>query len=144
MSDIEIPASIREFIFERIANFEQEAAPQELWESANVREHQGLPLFRGWTETLAIRPDGTLIKWSTEEWSGAREFQDRTWMKVALTQGAKKYPELAPLIPARPSSATTCSQCAGSGDPFRENEKLSGTIVCSCGGVGWLEATDNP
>jgi hypothetical protein len=30
MSDIEIPASIRAFIVERIANFEREAAPEEI------------------------------------------------------------------------------------------------------------------
>jgi hypothetical protein len=139
MPKVEIPPAISAFIRERIVNFERTARPEDVDEIDNVKKHGGLPLFRGWTETLAIRPDGTLIKWPTEEWPGAKEFGDPVWAKIALTQGAQIYPELRALIPARPASAVTCEQCQGSGDPFTHNQSLRGKIICSCGGVGWLE-----
>jgi hypothetical protein len=137
---MEIPPSVGAFIRERVLNFEKEVRPQDESEIPHVVEHGGLPLYRGWTETLAIRPDGTLVKWSTDEWPGAKEFNDPVWIKVAVTQGAKLYPELLPIVPQRPSSAMTCEACDGTGDPLHQNERLRGTVVCSCGGVGWLEA----
>jgi hypothetical protein len=129
MSRVEIPPAVGAFIRNRILNFEKEVRPEDVSETPHVKQHGGLPLYRGWTETLAIRPDGELIKWSTEEWPGAKEFDNPTWTKVALIQGAKTYPELAPLVPACPAAAVTCEVCDGTGDPFRHNEKLRGKVV---------------
>src|SRR5580765_8576355 len=100
------------FIRERVRRFDQEAsAGVRLAES--VRRHQALPLFVGWTETLAIREDGVLVRWVTEEWPGAQEFDDRTWVNLALVQGAVRYPELKGLVPRRPEGAETCPSCSG-------------------------------
>ena len=52
---------------------------------------------------------------------------------MALCQGAKKYSELAPLIPNRPPEALDCDSCKGTG-------RIEGLprVVCNCGGLGWI------
>lgn len=92
-----------------------------------------LPLYVGWSRVLGITPGGEIVEWDPE---GAREgiqaASNPYLRRVALAQGAIKYPELAPLLPTRPSEALTCKQCGGSG-------ALADTrLVCECGGLGWL------
>ena len=126
------------FIRERVSQFEQEAPKDFRWEIPHVREHAALPVFRGWTETLAIREDGSLVRWSTEgEWPGARELDEPTWVNLALVQAARLYPELKGLIPARPDDAETCVQCRGTGQVPDLSATLK-AVICCCGGTGWL------
>ncbi|MBK7582659.1 MAG: hypothetical protein IPI67_20985 [Myxococcales bacterium] len=140
MPRISVEPEAREFIAERIARFKTEA-PQELqWQTEYVRTNQALPLYIGWTETFAIRPDGDLVRWSTEgEWPGVRPLDGAIWINSALVQGAKRYPQLKSLIPDRSTDARTCDDCGGTGTiggvpgPFDN-------VVCRCGGIGWLPA----
>jgi hypothetical protein len=128
-----------EFIRERIRRFVVEAPSELQWQAPYVEEHDALPLYLGWTETLAIRPDGTLVCWSTEgEWSGAREVDDPILVNLALVEGAAHYPRLRPLIPTKPASATTCDSCQGRGT-LALGAELS-NVICKCGGTGWLPA----
>ena len=138
MASVDVLPEEREFIAERIARFDVEAPDELGWQGEYVRTHRALPLYVGWTETLGIRADGRLVRWSTEgELPGAREFKDATWMNTALVQGAQRYPQLRRLIPLRPASARTCSGCQGTG-------KISGlppnleNVICECGGIGWI------
>src|SRR5207253_9912708 len=94
-----------------------------------------LPLYHGWTESLGIRPDGALIRWSTEgEYEGIREVDEPIWLRIALVEGAKRYPILQRHIPARPPSAPTCPTCHGTG-----SIQQFPTMICQCGGVGWVD-----
>jgi hypothetical protein len=128
------------FIRERVDRFESEAPDDWKWELPYVLKYGALPVFRGWTETLAIREDGSLVRWSTEaEWPGAREFGERTWVNLALVQAARLYPELQGLVPPRPNDADTCPQCRGSGQIAGLKEALK-SVICGCGGTGWLPA----
>ena len=83
----------RVFIQERIDRFADEAPEELRWQLPHVLEHRALPLYVGWTETAGIRPDGELVRWSTEDWPGAFELAD-TWEKVALVSGPRcqRYP----------------------------------------------------
>ena len=58
--------------------------------------------------------------------------------RIALFQGAKKYPQLIPLLSERPDSARNCPCCLGSGE-INVPGVPPGTIVCYCGGSGWLD-----
>ena len=143
MTRVTVTAEEAAFIRERVARFAEESleGPRIAHASA-VAKHQALPLYFGWTETLAIREDGTVVRWRDDEWLGAagreaQEFDDRTWVNLALVQGAIRYPQLARLVPTRPSYAESCSTCGGTGsvpglpEPFKH-------MICRCGGTGWL------
>ena len=134
MVRIEVTAEEEVFIRERIERFSVEGPENLQWQLPHIRLHGALPLYVGWTESAGIQPDGTLVRWSTEhEWAGARELDDRTWVNLALVQGADRYPPLRRLIPSRPKSARTCTACNGAG---RFPQKPD--IICECGGVGWI------
>jgi hypothetical protein len=120
------------FIAGRIACLAEEAPTSQRWLKF-MEVHQVLPLCSGWTWTLGIKPDGTLVRIPTEgEWSEtSQEFPDRTAANVALMEGAARYPELRDLIPSRPEDAEPCPTCGGTGE-------LPPPIRCICGGLGWL------
>jgi len=123
------------FIQERIDRFAEEAPEELRSQLPDVQQHRALPLYVGWTETAAIRSDGELIRWSTEA-ENVWKLDERTWAKVALVLGARRYPELARLVPAMPENARDCEVCKGSGRlPLAD-------VLCQCGGVGWVEPVD--
>lgn len=68
----------------------------------------------------------------------ASEVTDTRALNVALFQGAKRYPELASLLPNRPPDAATCTSCSGTGEPSDIPPHLQNAVVCYCGGAGWL------
>jgi hypothetical protein len=96
-----------------------------------------LPLYVGWTAFYGLRADGEILEVPTEEEGDPpREVDERT-RRMAIFRGAKKYPELNPLVPERPAGSPDCSFCEGHGQidfPGVEPD----TIVCYCGGLGWL------
>lgn len=140
MAQIDVSPTERAFIEERIRRFDVEAPEERRWLSTYVSEHRALPLYLGLTETIGIRANGALISWSTEgEWTGTRELDEDTWVNTALVRGAEQYRELRGLIPERPATAATCSDCGGTGRPRGVPSDLR-NISCACGGVGWIRA----
>jgi hypothetical protein len=136
MPRVSVTAEEGAFIRERIERFSVEGPESLQWQLPYIRAHSALPLYVGWTETAGIKPDGALIKWSTEgEWPGIRELQEKTWVNLALVQGAARYPELKRLVPVRPEGAHTCDRCKGAGRFPSAPE-----FICECGGVGWIAA----
>ncbi len=131
---VEMPAEEAMFIRERIERFPVEGSENLQWELPYVRLYEALPIYIGWTETVGIKTDGTLIRWSTEnEWTGTRELQDTKLAIAALVAGADRYPALRRLLPSRPDGAQTCGACAGLGR-FAQLPNM----ICECGGVGWV------
>ena len=58
-----------------------------------------MPLYFGWTETIGIRPNGEIVRWSTEgDYNGTRLVENQSWMLTALVAGADRYPELGSLL----------------------------------------------
>jgi hypothetical protein len=129
---VAVPPELSAFIAARIAGYPAEAPERLRWESPFVAESAALPLYLGWTETLGIRPDGEVVRWSADgDDTGVRLVEERTWLLSALVEGARRYPVLAALLPARPPGAVDCS-CRG--HPLL----TSGQVLCGeCGGVGW-------
>lgn len=126
--------SIREAIQRHIGEFLGDSKPETQWLKPAVRAHFFLPLYIGWVSVLGIRPDGSVVRWDYEsDRENVRPVADGRWQRMALVQGAKKYPELSALLPARSHTAQTCGACGGSG-------MLKGAhqLICECGGIGWI------
>jgi hypothetical protein len=135
MTRVQLTAEEVAFIRERIDRFPVEAPANLQWQLPYVSTHAALPPYIGWTETAGIQGDGTLVRWLTEnDWPGG-ELAERTWVILALVQGAHRYPKLQRLVPSRPAGAVTCSACKGLGRFPQMPE-----IICECGGVGWIAA----
>ena len=130
---VSVTACSSRFIAARIDRFAVEVPEPLRWQVPYVTEFGALPLYLGWIETIAIRPDGEVVRWSTEgDYEGALPLEDRGWLLPALVTGARRYPELKVLLPAREPGAIDC--------PCRGHEMfVSGRVICGqCGGLGWL------
>jgi hypothetical protein len=139
MAWVPVSAEDSEYIAACVAAFPGEAPGQLRWLAPYVEEFAALPLYIGWTETVGLRADGEVICWSTErEYAGARPVEDPVWVRAGLVEGAKRFPGLRGLIPARPPDARTCPVCGGAGYPLGLPQ-----VGCSCGGVGWVDAADS-
>lgn len=104
------------------------------WLREIVKVHWFLPLYVGWTAVLGLRPDGSLVRWNIENGDTVPEpLTSPFWSRMALYQGAKLYPEISALLPARPVGARNCAACDGTGAIAGAPE-----IVCECGGSGWV------
>jgi hypothetical protein len=132
---VELTDAQAAFVAERIARFAVEQGDSN-WLVEYVEKYRILPLYIGWTETIGIMSDGAIRKFSADgdcsEYEGLRVEESSTAVLASLVRGARKYPELQTIIPARPDNAATCEDCAGSG----VFEKMP-SVICSCGGVGW-------
>jgi hypothetical protein len=134
MARIQLSSQDSVYIADRIATFAEDYP--ELTQHTNAIELNALPLYFDWTGAIGIRPDGAIVDWDYDNLSaGAREVTDPLWVHTALVSGAKRYPLLQHLIPARQVDAVTCDACGGLGYlPKWPN------VVCWCGGLGWLDA----
>lgn len=107
--------------------------PEKLaWHVDVVQRERFLPLYIGWEETYGLRVDGQFVRWAHES-EGRPVLPLAKDVHVALCQGARRYPELAELIPPRPATADTCGDCRGVGCVRGQPH-----ILCQCGGRGWL------
>ena len=105
------------------------------WQIPFVREHDALPLYIGWTETTGIKSNGDIVIWNTEHSVPFIDEIDTQLFHASLMDGVKRYPNVEFLVPSRPSTATTCDCCNGTG--VFPVPKCS-SVICKCGGVGWL------
>jgi len=136
MTLVPVTAETSDYISRCVRAFCDEAPDKLHWQTQYVAEFSALPLYIGWTETIGIRADGEIVRWSTEgEYIGVRPVEDPIWVRAGLVEGSKRYPGLQALIPARPPDARTCPVCSGAGYPPGWPH-----IGCSCGGVGWVDA----
>jgi hypothetical protein len=134
MTRVSVTIEQQAFIQERVDRCAEEAPEELQWQLPHVRAHGALPLYVGWTETAAIRPDSEMLRWSTEgDWAGTRELEQVHWVTMALVRGAERYPSLRALMPSRPESARHCVACKGTG-----RFPLGPEIICECAGVGWM------
>lgn len=125
--------ALQAYVAARIEHYTREAPGPLQEESPFAAEFGALPLYRDWGETIGIRPDGELVRWSTDgDFPGVRPVEDRKWMLIALVVGARRYAELAALIPVRPPEAVDCMCCS---HPLFAD----GRVLCGkCCGLGWL------
>src|SRR4051812_31920656 len=100
MMRIPLPAELSRVVAERIAGFPAEAPEALRWLVPHVLTYEALPLHLGWTETIALRADGEVIRWSTEgEYLGPTPVGDGITALQALVDGVARYPELRAVLP---------------------------------------------
>ena len=88
MFRVQLPGDVATCIAARIERFALDSPDQLKWQCHSVAEFGALPLYHGWVETIGIRPDGELVRWSTEnEYQGVKPLEDRIWMLTALVVG---------------------------------------------------------
>ena len=96
-----------------------------------------LPLFCDMGGVLTIGVEGEIRSFLWDDTLHGKVEYDPRIRNLALFQGSKKYPDLEGLI-EKPDDACVCSYCQGTGvAPFSEQLNAD-TIVCYCGGLGWI------
>jgi hypothetical protein len=137
MARVPISSQDSLYIAGRIAAFSAEAPETWQWLLPYVTEFAALPLYAGWLETIGLRADGEVVRWSTEgDYAGALPVEDSSWVLIGLVEGTRRYPELRSLLPRRGAKDPDCP-CQ------RHALFVSGKIICSeCCGLGWLSADD--
>jgi hypothetical protein len=127
-------------IEQRIKQLVENPAADPIYMRHLAIRHGVLPLFGDLACTWALNPEGEIISFPDDFNSEIHTESDVVSRNTALVQGAKLYPELAALIPARPPDAQTCPDCNGSSiNPVTSNPEYA-MVVCLCGGTGWLPA----
>jgi hypothetical protein len=125
------------FVEHRIRDFDQEATEAGEWQLGYVAQFEALPLFYGWTETLALQPDGSLVRWSTEaEYEGLKPIERLVDCALALVRIGELDEGLRNLIPPRPHGVVDCPACLGIGRLPQHPD-----LICECGGLGWRPRT---
>src|SRR4051794_797134 len=133
MIRVPVSAELSTRIASRIAAFPVEVPDTLRWLSSYATRFGALPLYPGWTEAIGIRPDGEVVRWSSDgHFPGTRPVEERSWVLTALVAGADHSPEPRPLLPVRGPDAIDC--------PCRAIPMcVSGKVGCGeCGSLGWL------
>jgi len=82
--------------------------------------------------------DGEVIVVPTEEVEEPRIELETRVRRMAIYRGSLKYPDLQPLVQLRSRGSVDCPHCEGHGRIDLPGIEPN-TIVCYCGGLGWLE-----
>ena len=135
MSDVSI---LKSRIEQRIKELVENPAADPIYQRHFAIRHGVLPLWGDFDCAWALNPDGEIIAFPDDSSLDVHIEDDTLRRNTALVQGSKLYPELATLIPVRPSDARTCPDCNGSGvNPVTSDPKYA-MVICLCGGTGWL------
>jgi hypothetical protein len=138
---VTVTPELSAFISARIASYAAEASePYHRKEAQEVAAVAALPLIRHWFETFGLRSNGEVVRWHTDgddPYSELRPVADRYDWLTALVEGARRYPELAVLLPCRTPDARDC-ECAAlamSAD-FK-------ALCPKCCGLRWVSAPES-
>jgi hypothetical protein len=107
-----------------------------------VREHV-LPGWRDMGGCYALRPNGEVIFFGWDDMAITIGTDPRI-RNFAFAQAARTYAQLSEFVPQRPTSARSCDVCNGTGMPASLPAHLADSIVCQCGGLGWLSRAKTP
>lgn len=135
MPDVELTPDESQFIQHLIDNFPVENQDSNLrWQIPHVSQHQVIPLYLGWFETIGLTAPGEIVMWNAEgEYDGLRKPDDPHLVMCSRMEGLRRYPQLKSV---RPDTAVTCDACKGT---RRLSLPNCSELFCQCGGVGWLD-----
>ena len=100
-------------------------------------ETSGMLLYGTIGHAAYLRSDGSVWLHAARDWVNDPDTYEwhqasRTERWGALLLGAKRFPELAEMLPLRSSGDSDCSPCHGSG-------RVVADVLCpTCGGLGWV------
>ena len=98
-----------------------------------ARTHRVLPVYSDLGGSLFLTAGLEIWTLSEEERTLLTPESDPHWCLIGLVSAAKKYPRLGFLTPQRPSEASTCVACNGTG-------RMLNFWCGECFGVGWRHA----
>jgi hypothetical protein len=104
-----------------------------------------LPLLLYGDSCFALCPDGEIVILDCRPPHRFVRLEDERKRNITVAVGVERYPELRPLLPARPPDARACPYCRGSGEidaPGIRPEIAAKVLRCYCGGLGWIPASD--
>ena len=108
--------------------------------AAIAKEHHALAVYCDMGGCLAVQANGEILCIPDEPTTAVHVETDPLQRNLALVQASKRYPDLQALYPVRPSDATLCCDCTGTGiNPVTATAGFE-AIICRCGGTGWLPA----
>jgi hypothetical protein len=120
----------------QLARFDRINPPVAAW----LRESGGIYLYGTIGSEAILLPSGAVRMSRADQWpeSDVQTEREATTEEriAALVLGAEKWPQIAELLPARPTDAVDCSACRGAGMIPRP-----GGVICSkCHGLGWVSS----
>ncbi len=133
--------SQREQIERRIAEFIADSSSVYAHAFAAIARVNVLPLYFDWTAFMALRWDGQIVWVLYDDEPGEIEMiRDERLRNFGLFRATRLHPDLLFLSPPRPPDAIDCTDCMGTGKlTFPPgHEHLAETVICYCGGIGWL------
>lgn len=132
-----ISPTLTEQIKARIREFTAETTPDPNGMRQIAEEFSVLPLFPDLGGCYAICLNGEIISVGWDDHRDVQVENEPRVLRTILFQGSKRYPELEALLPPKPVDARICHICNGTGI-FVIAGIATTTIVCHCGGYGWL------
>jgi len=117
-------------------------------EKLNLREIAAelkvLPIVFDWFAGWGIQSDGLILSFTFDKPYKIEIVENQKIINMICFDAANKYSELSGLMPVRNPESIVCPDCEGTGilKEFADNEFLSKSIRCNCGGVGWLPSAD--
>src|SRR5437016_5887753 len=79
-----------------------------------ARKTNALPVYSDMSGSLCVTPDGMILFYDSES-GQVTPMTDERWCIIAAVSASEHYPDLRELLPARPSTAKSCSFCSGTG-----------------------------
>jgi hypothetical protein len=101
-------------------------------------EFNVLPVLLDMGGCFGLRRNGEVVSFPWDEPHKLQVESDERIRNMVLFRAGVRYSPLAGLAPERPPSAPTCPHCGGSGSPNGLPERLARSVICYCGGLGWL------
>jgi hypothetical protein len=134
------PQSTRDAIRERIRRYPELSRGFEGFDQ-EVRRYNGLPIAYDMWVAIFLTPDGELFALDMIGPEAERLPIRMLWQQlVYLNMATEYFPELAAALPARPSDAIDCPDCAGRGSIDNRTASGSGSATWPCrhcGAMGW-------
>ena len=106
--------------------------------AAWANTHSALPIMADMGGCYAITCAGDITVFVWDKQDDLRPEGDPRICRIVVFQAARRYPILEPFIPRRPGHAMDCRHCAGTGPIQGIPSELAQSLVCYCGGLGWL------
>ena len=127
-----VPDWLPDFVRKRMAEEIAQDARSADW----LAVAKGMTLYGTIGHEVYLRPDGTVwfhhaVDWvnDPDTWAWSQATLPEAW--GAFLIAAKRIPEVARLVPERPTTAPDCADCLGTG------RHVVGIQCPTCHGLGW-------
>ncbi len=110
MADVELTPDESQFVQDLINNFAVENQNSNLrWQIPHVTQHDAIPLYCGWFETIGLTATGEIVMWNAEgEYDDLRKPDDPQNCHVFADGRPATIPATQIAPPSSTSTAVTC------------------------------------